>query len=102
MEVQNFFVNQEKKYEEIAEKEIETDRFLTELLGVETLLGIGIVLAIVELQHFLKIPENLIIYLIITLIAFFTLEMFRLEETQKELKEKLEKEKQGKNPQDDG
>ena len=94
-------MNQER-YEEIAEKEIETDRFLTELVGAETLLGIGIVLAIVELQHLLKIPENLITYLIIILIGFFTWELFRLEETQKELKEKLEKERPEKDLQEDG
>jgi uncharacterized membrane protein YqgA involved in biofilm formation len=86
-------MNQEK-YEDIAEKQIETDRFLAELIEAETVLGIGIVLAIVELQYRLNIHPGLVLYVLILLIGFFIWEMFRLEETEKELEEEIERERE--------
>jgi hypothetical protein len=80
----------QEKYEEVAEKQIETDRFLTELIEAETILGIGVALAIVELQHLLNIEKWFITFCIVLLIGFFVWQMFRLEEEEKRIEESLE------------
>lgn len=85
---------EEEKYEEVAEKQIEKDCFLTELIEAETILGIGVALAIVELQHMLNIENWFIVFCLVLLIGFFVWQMFRLEEEEKRIEESLEKEQE--------